>query len=181
MAEDCALVGQVSLYSFVWERLIVSVAGATVVVILRILMQTSGGAYCTTCMQTDCSVSTCSRRPCTRLVSFCFVLFFVVRSPVPTRLKPSNGRDEVVCDQTRQFRDPIGQQVRNYRRSPYRVAGLTIPTIPHNRSSDAKTGQYPLANPNPPSVPIHPHRHFPRQIGNSGRQPPSRTQPFAQP
>jgi len=142
------------------------------------LMRISGGAYCTTCMQTDCSVSTCSRSPCTRLVSFCVVLFFVVHSPVSTRLKPSNGRDEVVCDQTRQFRDSIGQQVMNYRRSPISRRRSDHSSRQILRCQDRSVS---LCKSHFPSVPIHIHRHFPRQIGNFGRQPPSRTQPSEQP
>jgi len=98
-------------------------------------MRLLDGAYYTTCTRIDCSVSTCSRNRCTRPVS---VLCSILCIPVSVRLNPFDERNEMVLDQDRPIRNPVGQQVKNHRWFPYHTSGLTTP---YDRSTDAKTGQ----------------------------------------
>ena len=84
-------------------------------------------------MPIDSSVSTCSRNRCMILVSS--VPF------ISHRFRPFDCRDEMVREQTLQFRNPVGQQVKLPSR--FLIFGLTTPL---DRSSDAKTGQYHLVN-----------------------------------
>ena len=140
MAGHRALVGQVSLYPLVREQPIVSIAKENAAV-FTILTRPSDGAYYTTCTRIDCSVLTCSRSLCMRPVS---AIHSVLHIHVSMRLNPSDDRDEMVLNQARLFRNPVGQQVTNHRGSLQCTPGLTTP---HDRSTDAKTGQHPFRTP----------------------------------